>query len=333
MKRDDDQLPIEALPDASWNRIERAVYEELDAAQSEHAAGRRFAIPRWALLAFAGVLALQLGAALLFLFVRSEEKGQQQPLGTTRFTSGNEASEAMLGDVAVRLEPNSALTAVDNGGRSSLVLLERGAARFSVPRRGERPAFVVQAGDTRVEVIGTRFRVERVAGSAAVEAYEGKVRVSARDQSAVLTRGMRWPATVAAAAVTAAPVRASEPSTAQAQAQMPAASAQPALAARAQDVEAAPRSDRQRERFEQAATFEASDPERALRLYRVLAQEKGAWGENALYAMARLELELGRHARAQKLLQRYLERHPKGANAADARALLARIPSEERASP
>jgi len=47
--------------------------------------------------------------------------------------------------------------------------------------------------------------------------------------------------------------------------------------------------------------------------------------EHALYAQARLELELGHTGRARTLLERYLARYPSGVNAEDARALLRRL--------
>jgi TolA-binding protein len=76
------------------------------------------------------------------------------------------------------------------------------------------------------------------------------------------------------------------------------------------------------ERYEAAARLEGRDPERALAGYRQLAAEGGPWAANALYAEARLELELGRTARARRLLRRYLDRFPDGLNAEDARSLL-----------
>jgi hypothetical protein len=183
-------------------------------------------------------------------------------------------------------------------------VLERGAARFSVPPRERRPAFVVQAGDVRVEVVGTRFRVERVQGSANVQAYEGVVRVTAGGRSTLLRHGDRWPLPSAAPPMPE-PVPEPVPD------RSPAAS----------------------KRFEQAALLEASDPELALRLYRDLSAEGGRWGENALYAMGRLEMERGRRAAASRILRSYLARHPQGANASDARALLKRLEQPAQGTP
>jgi outer membrane protein assembly factor BamD (BamD/ComL family) len=79
------------------------------------------------------------------------------------------------------------------------------------------------------------------------------------------------------------------------------------------------------ERFRRAAALESTDPATALAEYAALAREEGPWGANALYAQARLELELGHTGRARTLLERYLARYPSGVNAEDARALLRRL--------
>ena len=76
--------------------------------------------------------------------------------------------------------------------------------------------------------------------------------------------------------------------------------------------------------FNRAARLESKNPRAALAIYRDLARGKGPWAANALYAQARLELELGHSERAKRLLERYLERHPRGLNAPDVRELLER---------
>jgi hypothetical protein len=62
-----------------------------------------------------------------------------------------------------------------------------------------------------------------------------------------------------------------------------------------------------------------------MRAYRRLAAGRGAWAANALYAAARLSLDRGDRTTASQLAHAYLARFPRGANAADARALLDRI--------
>ena len=80
-----------------------------------------------------------------------------------------------------------------------------------------------------------------------------------------------------------------------------------------------------RTRFERAAALEPTDPQAALVAYRSIAKGKGAWAGNALFAAGRLAAELGDPS-AKSLLEAYLERFPKGANAADAKRLLRELP-------
>ena len=56
--------------------------------------------------------------------------------------------------------------------------------------------------------------------------------------------------------------------------------------------------------------------------YRDLSRGRDAWAGNALYALGRLAHDRGDLARARRALTDYLRRFPRGANAADARALL-----------
>jgi hypothetical protein len=80
-----------------------------------------------------------------------------------------------------------------------------------------------------------------------------------------------------------------------------------------------------RDQFEAAARLEASQPARAIELYRQVAASGSAWAPNALYALARLDADRGDAAEARRLLQEYLLRYPRGANAQDARELLDRL--------
>jgi hypothetical protein len=77
-------------------------------------------------------------------------------------------------------------------------------------------------------------------------------------------------------------------------------------------------------RFQKAVRLESKNPETALAIYRQLSREGGAWAATALFAQARLELDLGRPRRAEPLLREYLRRHPSGVNVKDARELLAK---------
>jgi TolA-binding protein len=77
--------------------------------------------------------------------------------------------------------------------------------------------------------------------------------------------------------------------------------------------------------FEEATALERSAPERALSLYASLESGSDSWAQNALYARGRLQASHGNGAEARALLERYLERFPRGSNAEDARAVLTRL--------
>ena len=77
--------------------------------------------------------------------------------------------------------------------------------------------------------------------------------------------------------------------------------------------------------FEQAAALERRDPARAAKLYAELESSGDSWAQNALYARGRLEASRGNLAEARRLLERYLERFPRGNNADDSRAVLKRL--------
>jgi hypothetical protein len=70
-------------------------------------------------------------------------------------------------------------------GEDACFVLERGAAEFEVTPRGDRPPFVVRAGDVSVTVVGTRFTVtERERDGrreTAVEVARGAVEVRVGD--------------------------------------------------------------------------------------------------------------------------------------------------------
>jgi hypothetical protein len=325
MKPSDD-IQIEPLSETAWNRIELAVFDELDTRIPAPRRAARERTVRWPTVALSAFVAIPVAAAAVFLMTRPDQRDE---LDSARFVTGKEASETLLGDVSIGLEPESALVVVKNAAAGSLVILERGVARFSVPPRETRPAFVVQAGDVRVDVVGTRFLVERVGGSARVQGYEGKVRVIARGQSTLVQRGESWPPSAAIAPPSAAPSSPASPGAPLAPSELTEPSAAERRTA-AQHGKSRGRSAAANlgEQFERAALLEASAPNEALRVYRSLAAQGGRWGANALYAMARLETERGRRASAERLSRAYLARYPNGANASDARALIERLSRE-----
>jgi TolA-binding protein len=71
-----------------------------------------------------------------------------------------------------------------------------------------------------------------------------------------------------------------------------------------------------------AARLESAAPRQALHRYLELSRRNDRWGRNALFAAARLALDIGDRDRAAQLARSYLRRFPDGPNAPDARVLL-----------
>jgi hypothetical protein len=206
-----------------------------------------------------------------------------------------------------------------------LVSLERGRVHFDVAPRGERPDFVVQAGEVLVKVVGTHFDVTYERGQTRVEVQEGLVRVESEGHVNMLGAGDFWPRPSDAQAdgkKASGKDKAKKSSARRADAR---AKRKVAQAARHKAAQAAKREreQRAREQFERATQLERSNPQQATRLYRDLSDARGPWAANALYAEARLHMERGEREASQQLLRKYLTQYPRGVNAADVERLLA----------
>jgi hypothetical protein len=189
------------------------------------------------------------------------------------------------------------------------VELLRGRVEFDVAPRRSRPPFVIQSGDVKVRVVGTRFSVRRQNASTEVRVQRGVVEVEHRGRVTRLKPGDLWLDGVVAGAVHDARRRAAT------------------RASRGKTTRferSAPRSDRE-SRFDRAAGLESENAAEALDLYIGLARGEDAWAANALYAAARLELDQGDRATGARLLGEYRERFPHGENIADVEALRARL--------
>lgn len=84
--------------------------------------------------------------------------------------------------------PDTRITKQRESSNEVVFELASGAAEFDVARRPER-AFRVLAGAVRVEVIGTKFRVERRAERSEVSVQRGRVRVAWGTSSQELSAG------------------------------------------------------------------------------------------------------------------------------------------------
>lgn len=364
--------PIESLSDTSWSRIERGVWAELDAQVPERPARRA---RRWWLAG--GTLAAAAAIAAIVFGMRVNSGPLALVDEPSRVVSGTAPSAVLFGDVHITLDADTALV-LNREASHPVVLIERGAAWFTVAPRAGRPEFIVRAGDASVRVVGTRFRVARLEELISVVVDHGVVDVQFRGAATAVGARQLWSSaspshvtTIASAALpgpaplSASPAHRTENASALPPATVPAPVTVPApatptlgpvptpaparrtpqhparphhprpaapLAAAPTDApttaitpaKPASHGDTDRVEYDRLAALEPVHPEAALNGYLALARGAGSWVEPALFAAARLAADRG-DSRATKLLERYLLRWPSGANAADARRLLARL--------
>lgn len=346
--------PVEPLSDLAHARIERNVLAALadDRGQAPTRApaarGRRW-WPAWimAALAIGATIAIGLGRG-------TRGASSQASLPPTvdarqvpqRVATSQAESSVSFADAELRLAPWTTVLLIGDADRGPLVVLDQGAAHFSVAPRGQRPPLVVNAGAVTVTVIGTRFQVERIGDAGTVDVAEGLVDVSYRGQSTHVGAGARWsPADHAAppagaratagsgagiaGAVAPAAATATTEASAGSNALAPgAAVSSPRSAAPA--TRTAPATLSRADRFDRATSDEGAHPSRALAEYRALAQGSDPWAANATFASARLLHQRGELAAARRHALEYLRRFPRGPNASDARELIASIPTGAR---
>jgi FecR protein len=318
--------PVEPMSDMSWARVERGLWARMDGTATTTDVSRRPRVWPWIVTP---VIAAAAVAAIVLAFGHGPAPSVATTTGDepTRVVTDDAPSSVSLGDAHVTLDAHSAVV-VSQSTTSPTAVLERGAAWFSVAPRGERPPFIVIAGDTRVRVVGTRFRVARAGERSEVTVDHGLVEVQFRGTVARVGAHQTWssmePATVRDTTI----AEVVEPGDITIDPAAPAAPVREpkhhaAAPANLAPGAPAPPSDPDATRYEALTKLEASYPDVAMKGYLELSQGSGRWAEVALFAAARLAVD--RHdARARTLLEIYLRRFPAGANATDARNLLTR---------
>ena len=160
---------------AAWSRADRLA--ALKASTEVVHVGRR--LPRPALIGTAAAACFAFVVAIVVL---------QMP-----FSSGPQVFETAVGGRETvpladgsRLELNTdtRLTA-DVRGEMRVVTLEKGEAYFDIARDETRP-FIVEAGEKRITVLGTKFTVRRDGAGVEVIVAEGKVQIDALGDQAVV---------------------------------------------------------------------------------------------------------------------------------------------------
>jgi transmembrane sensor len=109
-------------------------------------------------------------------------------IGMTIFLEHNPGYRTAIGQQQVLTLPDETRVALNTDSHLSVnyssterrVNLERGEALFEVTKNVNR-AFIVQAGDTEVRALGTKFDVRRSDGRVIVVLLEGKVEITSRD--------------------------------------------------------------------------------------------------------------------------------------------------------
>lgn len=159
-----------------------AAWERADLLSGQAAArpARRFFLQRFSSwrLAAGVLLACALGATL------APELGWRQ--GERYATRTGENRTIALADGS-RLTLNTATRLRTGPGGERKVWLDRGEAYFDIAHDPSRP-FVVEAGASRVTVLGTRFTVRRDGDSTRVLVEQGRVRLSEDNTSVHISR-------------------------------------------------------------------------------------------------------------------------------------------------
>ncbi len=383
------KIEVEPLSEPRWAKIEKSIFAQLEHEQLDREpAPKMVSQPpqrawRWrpaVALVMAGAMAAAVGAlATKTMFTSPVSPVASAP---SRVVTGSSDSHIALGESDVGVAPESAVLVSGDDERGIMVVVDRGKVDCEVAPRKGRPPFLVQAGDVRVKVVGTRFTVARDAqgGGAHVLVAHGIVEVTTHGQTTTLHDGESWPAAPTAqtptsvapeapstvtqtdppaprttarprsksvplpktasmktrplpiaadpAAQTAAlpppPPAAAPPAASPPSLNLPPPPTTPAPALVAPPPPPTPGPTAQG-MYEAAAQLEAQNPDGALTTYKKIAGGGGPWAANALFAAGRLQAHRGRNGDAARLLDEYLARFPNGANAADARELLAKV--------
>ncbi len=304
--------PIEELSELRWKRVERDLMQSLAAEATPATATASPQTSVWPKRA--GVLTLVVSvAALAFFLLRGEEvpnTGTEPPVHAqgnhSEISTQDSSTRVNLAGVALDVEPRSRVSVLQTGEKLALTLHAGGVQLDVAPRDHEAPVSIV-AGDVRIEVVGTVFSVYRSESDVEVRVVEGIVAVEQGKERVLVKSGQQWPS-ITPATQAALP---------------PDSDAAATLQSRPRSIPSAKAAQPDaRTLFEQAAQVEQAAPSKAIHLYKRAARGKGPWAANALFAQARLTISEGKSAAGKKLLRRYLERYPKGPNAADASELI-----------
>jgi hypothetical protein len=137
-------------------------------------------------------LSLAAAAAVAVVGVREARRGEGGPGRTAQITTTTSGSRIAIAGAALEIAPESAVSFGGGKDGAMVVVLDRGAVTCEVTPRTNRAPFIVEAGATRVTVIGTRFTVRRVGGHASVSVEHGLVEVADTNMTELVHAGERF---------------------------------------------------------------------------------------------------------------------------------------------
>jgi transmembrane sensor len=316
MMRRDDVLAEARKKEPSWEevRAQRVLGRLLDQVGRERERGRRStAAWRVSMVAAAAIVAIVSVAALVRRGHRPEPGGEVAELANAKPVHLADGSELLL-DAAAQMD------VVEEQRQAVRVLQRGGRIDYRVTHDIAR-AFVVQAGDVRVTVRGTRFSVTMQDDTVEVKVTAGKVEVDDGQRPTVL---------VAGEAVRLRAWTASRP------AEVHEAPSDPALGAAPEPVVSPPKAERAPRKSDERAT-NAGDPVDLLFDEVAQARAQGELGAaasklrelthkfprdprvaSAEFTLGRVERARGRHRQAAEAFARCAAFAPKGTLAEEA---------------
>jgi hypothetical protein len=182
--------PVPPLGETAVSRIERAVFAALDARAPAAAVAR---VPRRRLFALS--LAGAVAAGVVFgarEWRRDDGPPSRAQVSTAQLSTTTSGSHIAVLGATLDVAPESNVSFGSARDGSVIVALDRGAVTCEVAPRSKRAPFVVEAGETRVTVIGTRFTVHRVGAHATVSVEHGLVEVADTNMTELVHAGERF---------------------------------------------------------------------------------------------------------------------------------------------